>query len=98
VFNIIYWQAWGWLHIALGASKDELNENWDFFSIPLAWINSVFLIRSDKWLSDVIGIIMGNSFFYAILTFALYKVVRTRLNRNRAILLNITDVESEDDQ
>ena len=94
--QIAYWSLWGWLHIGLGASKDELNENWDFFSIPLAWINSAFLIRSDKWLSDIFGIIMGNSFFYALGIFALYTGVRARLNRNRAIRLNITDSESDD--
>jgi hypothetical protein len=81
----------------LGASKAELNENWDFFSIPLGWINSAFVIRSDKWLSDVIGIIMANSVFPALVTFAVYMAVRARLNRNRAIRLNITDVGSEDE-
>lgn len=98
VTTLIYWEAWSWLHLGLGASKDEINENWDFFSVPLAWINSAFLIRSDKWPSDVIGIIMGNAFFYALGTFALYAGVRTRLNRNRAIRLNITDGKSEDEE
>jgi hypothetical protein len=97
VLQIAYWSLWGWLHVGLGASKDELNENWDFFSIPLAWINSAFLIRSDKWLSDIFGIIMGNSFFEALAFFVVYRAVRARLNRNRAIRLNITDGESDDE-
>jgi hypothetical protein len=98
VMNIAYWTLWGWLHVGLGASKDELNDNWDIYSVPLAWVNTAFLIRSDKWLSDVIGIICGNSFFYALALFGLYTVVHARLNRNRAIRLNITDIESKDEQ
>jgi len=95
--QIAYWTIWGWLHIGLSASKDELNENWDFFSVPLAWINSAFLIRSNKSLSDVFGIIIGNSFFYALGIFVVYTGVRARLNRNRAIRLNITDTDSVDE-
>jgi hypothetical protein len=98
VLQVAYWSLWGWLHVGLGATKDELNDNWDVFSVPLAWINPAFLIRSDKWLSDVLGIIMGNSFFEALAFFVAYTAVRRRLNRNRAIQLNITDVESEDEQ
>ncbi|MBZ5664656.1 MAG: hypothetical protein LAO30_08650 [Acidobacteriia bacterium] len=97
-FQIAYSLFWGWLHVGLGASKAELNENWDFFSIPLCWISSAFLVRSDKWLSDVIGIIVGNTFFEALGMFAVYTGVRARLNRNRAIRLNITDIEPRDEQ
>lgn len=96
LIGIIYWTLWGWLHVGLGASKAELNENWDIFSVPLGWINSGFVIRSDKWLSDVFGIIMGNSFFKAVGIFVVYRVVRARLNRRRAIRLSISDSESED--
>ena len=96
--QIAYWSLWGWIHVGLGATKEELNDNWDIFSVPLAWINPAFLIRSDKWLSDVIGIIMGNSFFEALVLFLLYKGVHARLNRNRAIRLSITDTDSGDEQ
>ena len=96
--QIGYWTLWGWLHIGLGASRDELNDNWDIYSVPLAWINPAFLIRSDKWLSDVSGTIMGNSIFEALVFFGLYTAVRARLDRNRAIRLKISDADSEDEQ
>jgi len=91
------WMAFGWLHVGLGATKSEISENWFFFSIPLYWIDSNFLIQSDRWLSDAIGSILGNSFFYALVAFALYRGVSTRLNRNRAIRLKITDSDGEDE-
>lgn len=89
------WTAWGWLHVGLGATRAELSENWFFFSIPLCWVSSKFLIRSDRWLSDAIGTILGNAFFYAVGAFALYRTVSSRLNRNRAIRLKITDSDPE---
>lgn len=89
------WIAWGWLHVGLGATRAELSENWFFFSIPLCWISSNFLIRSDRWLSDAVGSILGNSFFYALFAFALYRAVSSVLDRNRAIRLNITDPEEK---
>jgi hypothetical protein len=95
--GIVYWTLWGWLHVGLGATKDELKDNWDTFSVPLGWIHSGFVIRSDKWLSDVFGIIMGNSFFEAIAIFFVYRVVRRRLNRNQAIRLDLADTNSQDD-
>jgi len=87
------WIAWGWLHVGLGAARSELNENWFFFSIPLYWVDSNFLIRSDRWLTDAIGSIMGNSFVWALVAFALYKAVSSILSRSRAIRLNISDKE-----
>jgi hypothetical protein len=96
LMGIIYWTLWGWLHVGLGATKDELKDNWDIFSVPLGWIHPGFVIRSDKWLSDVFGTIMGNSFFGAVAIFFVYRVVRTRLNQNRAIRLDIADPNSKD--
>ncbi len=98
MIQIGYWTLWGWLHLGLGASKEELSDNWDMYSVPLAWINRSFLIRPDKWLSDVFGTIAGNSLFYAIIFFALYKAVSARLNRNRAIQLNLSEIEPRDEQ
>jgi hypothetical protein len=95
--QFVYWSLWGWLHILLGASKAELSENWDTFSLPLYWINSAFLIRPDKRFADVCGIILGNSFFYTLMLFALYSWVHAKLNRSRAITLSIMDPESEDE-
>src|SRR5262249_26228977 len=89
--QFLMWSFWGWLHILLGASNAEMRENLDSFSLPLYWINSAFLIRPDKRFADVCGIILGNSFFYALVMFALYTGVHAKLNRNRAIQLNITD-------
>jgi hypothetical protein len=98
VIQIITWTLFGGLQITLGASRSELNDNWDVVSVPLGWINSAFIVRPDKSLFDNFGIIAGNSFFPALATFLVYTAVRARLNRSRAIRINITDAEPKDEQ
>jgi hypothetical protein len=92
-----YWSVLRWSHVLLGASVEELRESSDMFSFPLGLLHPAFLIGRDKWSSDVIGIICGNAFFYALLTFVLYRAVHSRLNRNREIRLNITDSDPRND-
>jgi hypothetical protein len=98
LFAFLYWQAWGWLHILLGASKEELGAAMAFFSMPLCWVNPRFFISTDRSFLDVCGILFGNPFFGAILTFLLYRGVHRRMQRNRITQMNIGGGSSLDEE
>jgi hypothetical protein len=93
-----YWQAWGWLTILLRASRNDFNDMMGFFSMPLCWVNPRFFIAPDRSFWDVCGILAGNSFFYALLTFLLYRAVHARLRANRVTRMNLTADRSDDER
>jgi hypothetical protein len=97
IFLFIYWQAWGWLSILLRASRSDFNDTMGFFSMPLCWVNPRFFIAADRTFSDVCGILAGNSFFYALVVFLLYRGVHARLHANRVTRMNLTAESSEDE-
>jgi hypothetical protein len=93
----LYWQAWGWLSIVLRASRGDFADLMGFFSMPLCWVNSRFFIAPDRSFSEVCGILAGNSFFYALLVFLLYRGVHARLHANRVTRMSLTPDSSEDE-
>jgi hypothetical protein len=58
------------------------------FSGPLDWISSDFVLDSNKTFLDVCGNVVGNSFFYAVATFAAWRSVRAILKRSRVTAMN----------
>jgi hypothetical protein len=97
IFTFFYWQAWGWLSIVLRASRGDFADLMGIFSMPLCWVNSRFFIAPDRSFSDVCGILAGNSFFYALLVFLLYRGVHARLHANRVTRMNLAADGSEDE-
>lgn len=83
--------------ILLLGSKRDLQEHLDMLSWPLAWINPNFLITPDKALSDVCGVILGNSFFFGLLLFACYQAVRWAFRRARVQRLWLSGTNPTDD-
>jgi hypothetical protein len=58
-------------------------------SWPLDWISSDFLLDSTKTFLDAGGTVLGNSFFYAVATFAAWRFVRAILKRSRVTAMNL---------
>jgi hypothetical protein len=90
--------ALGWSHVLTGSSRDELRNFLVTESLPLAWISSDFLLDSNKTFLDACGTVLGNSFFYAVATFAAWRSVRAVLNRSRVTAMNLDsrpDAEEE---
>ncbi len=98
LFAFLYWQVWGWVHVLLGASKEEFGSAMGFFSMPLCWVNPRFFISTDRSFLDVCGILFGNALFGAILTFILYRGVHSRMRKNRVTQMNIEGGNSPDDE
>jgi hypothetical protein len=85
----LYRLAEGWFHVLTGNSKDELSEFLITSSWPLDWISSDFLLDSNKTFLDACGTVLGNSFFYAVATFAGWRFVRAILKRSRVTAMNL---------
>lgn len=98
VFTIAYWSCWGWLHVLLGASKGEFQENLDIFSLPLGMIGGQFVITPDKTFADVCGILCGNAFFYTLVWFLLYRFGHSLIQRNRVTRLDLSAPDSKNEQ
>jgi len=78
----------------------DVQEHLEDLSIPLAWISRNFMITRASSLSDVCGVVLGNSFFYALLLFGCYQSIRWLFLRARPTQLNISDNHAldEDDE
>lgn len=89
--------AWGWLHVLVGASKSEISDAMVAMSLPLGWIDSALIMNTDRSFLDICGIVVGNSFFYAVATFALWRGARAMIHRNRVTVINITGDKTDDE-
>ncbi len=69
-----------------------------FFSMPLCWVNPRFFISTERSFLDVCGILFGNAFFGALLTFILYHGVHRRMRKNRITQMNIVGADSPDEE
>ena len=81
--------AFGWFHVLTGSSRNELKEFLIQESLPLAWFSSDFLLDSNKTFLDACGTVLGNSFFYAVATFAAWRSVRAILKRSLVTAMNL---------
>ncbi len=67
------------------------------FSFPLGLINRNFIIRPDRSLAEVIGIVTANCYFYALGLTVVFKVVHGFLSRSRVTQLGISGTMLNDD-
>ena len=80
----------------LGGTQGDIRELCEFFSLPLAWVNSRFEISPTISLPALFGIVFANSFFYAVTYTALTRIVQSRL-RKPFTKLGISATQPDDD-
>ena len=98
LFVFVYWNGLTWVHLLLKASKDELQENLDFFSLPLGMVSRDFVITPTRTFADVCGILFGNAFFYAVVFFLLYKFGHSLIQRNRVTRMDLSGGDHQNEQ
>jgi hypothetical protein len=91
------WTAIGWFQVLTGSSKSEIQETLITLSLPLGWISPEFLLNTSKDFFDVCGVVLGNSFFYALATFAVWRAAHSVIRRNRVTAMNIEGRSGDDD-
>jgi len=93
-----YFVLLGWLSLLLGSHRDLLQQ-FDLASFPLNQIDRAFEITPQRSFLDVVGTIMGNTFFFTVIIYWCWRTVRTSFNRSRVTQIGITDdtkLEDED--
>jgi hypothetical protein len=88
--------GFGLLRILLSGSADEWREHIDVLSLPLSMIEANFRLTPDNTFLDLCGVLVGNSFFYALLVFLCYQPVRRAFRKNRPTRLSLSNVEETD--
>jgi len=88
----------GWFHVLTGSSKNEIQETLTTISLPLAWISPEFLLNPSNNFFDVCGVVLANSFFYALATFIVWRWVHSVIRRNRVTAINIEGRIEHDDE
>jgi uncharacterized protein (DUF983 family) len=94
---IAYGFLLGWVAFLLSGSRQEAARAADMFSFPLGLINRNFIIRPDRSLAEVIGIVTANCYFYALGLTIVFKVVHGFLSRSRVTQLGISGTTLNDD-
>jgi DNA-directed RNA polymerase subunit RPC12/RpoP len=94
---VVHGFFWGWLAFFLGASRQEVADSADLWSLPLCLINPAFFIRPEQGLAEVLGIVTANSYFDALVLTFIFKVVHGFLRRSRVMQLGITSTTVDDD-
>jgi hypothetical protein len=97
LFAVVYGTFIGAVPFLLGAPTQEAVEATDIFSLPLGLLNPKFMIRPDKSLAEVIGIITANSYFWALGLTMIFKVVHGFIRRSRVTQLGISSTTMNDD-
>jgi hypothetical protein len=72
------------------ASKEDLQENLEMLSVPLASISRNFLLSPESSLTDICGVVLGNSFLYGLVILACYKFVHRKFRRARVTQLSLS--------
>lgn len=93
-----YGYVLGWLAYFNGSHRD-LAESMDLWSVPLGFVNPEFVVRPDKSLVEVIGIVSANCYFWALGLTLIFKFVHSRMRRSRVTELAISgsSVGEDDD-
>jgi hypothetical protein len=81
----------------LGAESSEIREHLVELSIPAVWFSQQFLITPEKDFVDVCGVMLANSFLFALPVFVCAKIVPYLLRRNRVTLISINTSGNQDD-
>lgn len=97
LFMAVYGYFLGWAGVFMGASKEEILEGLDLWSVPLRIVNPAFIVSPDKAFVTDMGIIAANSYFFALGLTAVFKIVHMFIQRSRVIQLSISGVEIGDD-
>ena len=97
LFAVVYGSFIGAVPFLLGAPRQEAMEANDIFSLPLGLVNRRFMIRTDKSLAEVIGILTANSYFWALALTIIFKVVHGFISRSRVTQLGISGSTINDD-
>jgi hypothetical protein len=97
VIAVVYGFFAGWLAALLGAPRQDVTEVTDMWSVPLGLINPAFVIRPEKGLAEVLGIVTANCYFYALALTAVFKIVHGFLRRSRVTQLGISNTTLDDD-
>ncbi len=87
----------GWIVALLGAPREDVASTTDFWSIPLGMINPSFVIKPEKGLAEVLGIVTANCYFNALALTVVFKVVHGFLKRSRVTQLGISSITLDDD-
>ena len=95
-FLLAYGFIAGWASYLLGGTQGDIREVCDFFSLPLAWVNSRFEISQTISLPALLGIVFADWFFYAVTYTALTRIVQSRL-RKPFTKLGISAIRPDDD-
>jgi hypothetical protein len=99
VVVLTYGFVMGWVMYLVGGSRRDMVEMTDSWSIPFGWVNSAFIIRPEKSLAAVIGIVTANCYVWALGLTLVYKSVHYLRRRNRVTELGIsTKTLDEDDE
>ena len=97
LFAVVYGFFIGWIVALLGAPREDVTVTTDFWSFPLGLINPSFVIKPEKGLAEVLGIVTANSYFNALALTVVFKVVHRFLRRSRVTQLGISSVTRDDD-
>jgi hypothetical protein len=81
LYSLAYGFVLGWGTFLIGGSKRDIQEIADFHSVPLGWVNSRFVITPTSGFPVVLGIILANCFFYAVMLTAITRFVQSRLRQ-----------------
>ena len=95
-FILAYGFVLGWVAFLLGGSQRDIREMTDMWSVPLGWLNSVFVVTPNRSFLAVFGIVFANSFFYAAVLTATIRLVQRRL-RQRITQIGISGTSQNDE-
>jgi hypothetical protein len=93
---LVYGLILGWVSYLVGGTQRDVREVCEFFSVPLAWMNSDLVISPNSSLPAAFAIVFGNAFCYAATYTALTRIVQSRL-RKPTTRLGIVNNPVEDD-
>lgn len=99
-FLVAYGFVLGWSARLLGGAPRDLSETdvfFDFFSVPLGWLNPAFVIRPYTSFVATLGIVFANSFFYAAGLLAVFRIVHAFMRRNCVTQLGISPTATHED-
>jgi hypothetical protein len=97
VFVLIYGYVVGWVIYLAGGPRGDILEIADMWSIPVGWVSPAFIVRPEKSMAAVIGIVSANGYVWALGLTLVYRTVHHLLRRNRVTELGISGRTLDDD-
>jgi uncharacterized protein (DUF983 family) len=94
---VTYGFSAGWLAALLRAPRQDIAVLTDMWSFPLGLINPSFIIRPERSLAEVLGIVTANCYFCALALTFVFKIVHGFIKRSRVTQLGISTTTIDDD-